>query len=89
MIILKNAYLQLGWILKGNQKFGRKSTGAQIPKKIVSLLQGFFLVRNANKSNRYHPTNKYVRVQARIYALPSQHKSSLSPCEGEKEVSCK
>jgi len=39
MVILRNEYLQLGWALKGNQKFGRKGTGTQISKEIVSLLQ--------------------------------------------------
>ena len=53
MIILRNAYLQLGWALKGNQKFGGKGTGTRISKEIVSLLQVFFLAGNANKSNRY------------------------------------
>jgi hypothetical protein len=59
MIILRNAYLQLGWALKGNQKFGHKGTDARIPKEIVSLLQGFFLAGNANKSDRYSEQNMY------------------------------
>ena len=59
MIILRNAYLQLGWTLKKNQKFGRKGTGARIPKEIVSLLQGFFLAGNANKSNCYSEQDMY------------------------------
>ena len=42
MTILRNVYQQLGWALKENQKFGRKGTGTQISKEIISLLQGFF-----------------------------------------------
>jgi hypothetical protein len=59
MIILRNAYLQLGWALKGNQKFGRKGTGTRISKEIVSMLQGFFLAGNANKSDRYSEQDMY------------------------------
>ena len=59
MVILRNEYLQLGWALKGNQKFGRKGTGTQISKEIVSLLQWFFLAENVNKSDRYSEQDMY------------------------------
>jgi hypothetical protein len=62
MTVLRNVYLQLGWALKENQKFGRKGTGTRISKEIVSLLQGFFLAGNANKSNRYSEQDMYYEL---------------------------
>ncbi|RHZ71753.1 hypothetical protein Glove_253g31 [Diversispora epigaea] len=40
------------WVLKANQKFGRRG-GTKMSKKIITLLQGFFHAGNADKSDRY------------------------------------
>ncbi|CAG8852224.1 41793_t:CDS:1, partial [Gigaspora margarita] len=45
--------LTLGWALKENQKFGKKGVGKRINKHVISYLEGYFLVGNANKSERY------------------------------------
>ncbi|RIB14445.1 hypothetical protein C2G38_2040185 [Gigaspora rosea] len=45
--------LPAGWALKETQKFSIKGKGKRISKNMVSLLEAFFLVGDANKSDRY------------------------------------
>ncbi|CAG8625593.1 5162_t:CDS:2 [Dentiscutata erythropus] len=51
--------LRLGWALKENQKFGKKSARKQMSKKVRALLEGFFIAENANKSDRYNAQDIY------------------------------
>ncbi|CAG8566570.1 15562_t:CDS:2, partial [Cetraspora pellucida] len=45
--------LTLGWVLKENQKFRKKEAGKRISKHVIAYLERYFLVGNADKSNRY------------------------------------
>ncbi|PKY55990.1 hypothetical protein RhiirA4_475909 [Rhizophagus irregularis] len=81
---LRNAYLQLGWALKENQKFGRKGTDSRIPKEIVSLLQGFFLAGNANKSDCYSEQDMYDDRYSRQMKKEAAEKASENIGEGSE-----
>ncbi|CAG8604541.1 18591_t:CDS:1, partial [Racocetra persica] len=48
--------------LKENQKFGKKSTGKQMSKKVRALLEEFFIAENANKSNYYSTQDMYKEL---------------------------
>ncbi|RIB10304.1 hypothetical protein C2G38_2043609 [Gigaspora rosea] len=50
---LSNILLPASWALKETQKFGIKGKGKCISKNVVPLLEAFFFVGDANKSNRY------------------------------------
>jgi hypothetical protein len=45
--------LPRGWALKSNQKYGQKGGGNHMSVQITSLLEGFFLVGEADKTRRY------------------------------------
>ncbi|CAG8466840.1 7529_t:CDS:2 [Cetraspora pellucida] len=45
--------LTLGWALKENQKFRKKGAGKRISKHVIAYLEEYFLVGNADKSDRY------------------------------------
>ncbi|RHZ55139.1 hypothetical protein Glove_420g6 [Diversispora epigaea] len=54
--------LQLGWALKQNQKFGKKGAGKRMSIRIRTLLEGFFLAGNVNKSNHYTANDMYKEL---------------------------
>ncbi|CAJ0650539.1 4066_t:CDS:2 [Entrophospora sp. SA101] len=45
--------LPKGWALKSNQKYGQKGGGNHMPVQITSLLEGFFLIGEADRTRRY------------------------------------
>ncbi|CAJ0629724.1 3886_t:CDS:2 [Entrophospora sp. SA101] len=45
--------LPKGWALKSNQKYGQKGGGNHMPVQITSLLEGFFLAGEADRTRRY------------------------------------
>ncbi|GET01461.1 hypothetical protein GLOIN_2v1645959 [Rhizophagus clarus] len=46
-------YLQLGWALKRNQKYGKMGSGKRLTKKVVAALTHFFMVGQRDPSDRY------------------------------------
>ncbi|CAG8730189.1 21031_t:CDS:2, partial [Rhizophagus irregularis] len=51
---IKKVYpLKAGWALKENQKFGKKGAGKRMTNQVRTLLEGYFMAGNADKSNRY------------------------------------
>ncbi|GBB86074.1 hypothetical protein RclHR1_12520003 [Rhizophagus clarus] len=46
-------HLQLGWALKRNQKYGKKSSGKRLIKEVVAALTHFFMVGQCDPSDRY------------------------------------
>ena len=45
--------LSSGWVLKENQKFGKKGGGKRISKNVISYLEAYFLAGDINKSEKY------------------------------------
>ncbi|CAG8788812.1 30902_t:CDS:2, partial [Racocetra persica] len=50
--------LPLGWTLKHNQKYGKKG-GKRLSKNVVEALKRFFMLGQANSSDRYTASNMY------------------------------
>ncbi|GBC10343.1 hypothetical protein RclHR1_09550004 [Rhizophagus clarus] len=46
-------YLQLGWALKRNQKYGKKGSRKRLTKEVVATLTHFFMVGQRDPSDRY------------------------------------
>ncbi|GBB90470.1 hypothetical protein RclHR1_17450001 [Rhizophagus clarus] len=46
-------YLQLGWALMRNQKYGKKGSGKRLTKEVVAALTHFFMVEQRDPSDQY------------------------------------
>ena len=46
-----------GWVLKHNQKFGKKGSGKRIAPQVIALLERFFLEGNIHKNRRMNGQN--------------------------------
>ncbi|CAG8665402.1 21057_t:CDS:2 [Gigaspora margarita] len=61
-----NFPLLLGWVLKEKQKYGKKGAGKRITKKVRTILEGYFLAGNANKSNYYNAQDMHQALQKKV-----------------------
>lgn len=69
--------LTSGWALKEKQKYGKRGVRKRITKKVRTILEGYFLAGNVNKSDRYTAQDMHQALQEKV--LEGEIESDIVP----------